>query len=510
MALSHIPLGRRIPDSLHGVSVSLPTMRDVIGYETRDPETVRHISSGYPRFVQHPLLRRAAEHMAGALKLEGRQIWPTSSIRVAAELCEWLGRETPVAAEVVMHDGLTGVAFPVNDETFRRAKLFLQHTGALLSSREAEDYLVRNKVIAAAEPEPVFSGYAPGRVKGAVARAFGFEWSDDVFLANSGMNAVFAAFRVADAAQRARGRTRWVQLGWLYLDTIAILEKFTAQPQRDHFVVAQPASEEGMAALRECFARHGGEIAGVIAEAPTNPLVQTPDLAAVAALCREHGVIFIVDPTVASPVNVDVFPLADVAVNSLTKYAANCGDVIAGAVVVNPWSEWARVFREKLPGFLEPVYSRDLARLAAQIGDYAQVIAQMNRTTPEVVEFLEKHPAVDQVFWSLKPGVSGENYRAIARAGTDRAGAGSMVSFTLRSGPLERFYDRARFAKGPSFGMRTTLVSPFIYMAHYDLVISAEGREKLAAAGVPPDVLRLCIGCEPAEEIIGALEEALG
>lgn len=503
MSLKHIPLGCRIPDSLHGVSFSLPTMRDVIGYEERDPAIVRHISSGYPRFVQHPLLRKAGEHMAQVLKLDGRQIWLTASIRAATELCRWLA---PAEARVVAHEGLTGVAFPASEEVFYQAKMFLQHTGSLLSSREAEDYLVRNGVLAAAAPEPAFDGYAPGRVKGTVARAFGHDWSDDVFLANSGMNAVHAAFRAADAVQRARGRTRWVQLGWLYLDTIAILQKFTERPERDYHFIAEPATGAGLAELRDYFEKHGGEIAGVIAEAPTNPLIQTPDLAAVAALCRGHGAIFVVDPTVASPLNINVFPHADVAVNSLTKYAANQGDVVAGAVVVNPHSQWADEFRARLPGLLEPVYSRDLARLAAQIGDFGAVIAQINGTTPAVVDFLEAHPAVDRVFWSMQPGASRDNYLALAKRPD---AAGGMLSFTLKDKPLAWFYDRVRLAKGPSFGMRTSLISPFLYMAHYELATTREGRAKLLASGVPPDILRLSIGCEPAGEIIEALAEAL-
>ena len=39
----HIPLGRAIPDRPHAVSVSLPTMADLIGYETKDPAVIRHV-----------------------------------------------------------------------------------------------------------------------------------------------------------------------------------------------------------------------------------------------------------------------------------------------------------------------------------------------------------------------------------------------------------------------------------------------------------------------------------
>ncbi|MSU52560.1 MAG: PLP-dependent transferase, partial [Opitutaceae bacterium] len=70
--------------------------------------------------------------------------------------------------------------------------------------------------------------------------------------------------------------------------------------------------------------------------------------------------------------------------------------------------------------------------------------------------------------------------------------------------------DRLRLPKGPSFGMTTTLISPFMYLAHYELVTTPAGLAELAASKLDPDLLRLCIGCEPVEEIIAALAEALG
>ena len=84
-----------------------------------------------------------------------------------------------------------------------------------------------------------------------------------------------------------------------------------------------------------------------------------------------------------------------------------------------------------------------------------------------------------------------------------------MISFTLR-GTLDAFYDRLRIPKGPSFGMRTTLICPFMYLAHYDMVTTPQGRAELTANGLDPDLLRLCVGTEPAGEVIQALAEALG
>ncbi len=472
-------------------------MRDVIGYEEKNPDVTRHMTSGYPRFVKHPFLKKVSAHMLRSLGLEGRQLWPTSSARASAALAAWLA---PVPATVVEHERVSGVAFPENADTFARAKTYLQHTGALLSSREAEDYLVRVGEIPAAHPENTFEGYAPGRVKGAIARAFQHATTEDVVLANSGMNAVYAAFRVADRLQRPRGRTLWVQLGWLYLDTIAILQKFPQQPSRDYIVQHDVFD---LLALRKLFAERGHEIAGLITEVPTNPLIQTPDLAAIYELCRNHGAILMADPTIASPLNIDILPHTDVAVNSLTKFAASEGDVLAGCVVVNPRSPWAADFRRLLPGELEPVYTRDLGRLAAQIADFDSLGAQINRSAPAVVDFLRNHPRVKNVWWSLHPD-SRDNYLKLARS---PGSIGSVISFTVED--LTGFYDRLRLPKGPSFGMKTTLICPFIYLAHYDLVTSETGRAQLAAAGLDPELLRLSIGAEPADRIVAALAEAL-
>jgi cystathionine gamma-synthase len=66
-----------------------------------------------------------------------------------------------------------------------------------------------------------------------------------------------------------------------------------------------------------------------------------------------------------------------------------------------------------------------------------------------------------------------------------------------------------RIAKGPSFGLKTSLLCPFMYLAHYDLVNCPEGRALLERNGIAPDLLRLSVGTEPVEEIIAALAEAL-
>jgi cystathionine gamma-synthase len=470
-------------------------MRAVRGYEERDPAILRELQAGYPRFVVHPFARELAAHYVAG----GRTLWLTSSARMARELVRQLG--TASGAAPFARDGLHGVSHPESAEVFPQAKAYLQHLGGFLSSREAEDHLVRLGLRAAAHPEETWSGDAAAAVRGQLRAAFGGAGEEDILLANSGANAIYAAFRAVDAVQTPRGRTRWVQLGWLYLDTIAVLKKFTAGP--GDYVHLPGVFDH--AALERLFAGQGSRLAGLVTEIPTNPLIQTPDVAALAELCRRHGVALVLDPSVSSPCSVAVLPHADLVVASLTKYTASEGDVIAGALAINPARPDAAALRRGAAEWLEPVYPRDLARLAAQIGETAEVLGRIQASVPRVAAFLAAHPGVKDVFWALQPS-SRENYRRIAR--TPDA-TGGMISFTLR-GPLERFYDRVRLPKGPSFGMKTTLICPFMYLAHYDLVTTPAGRAELAANGLDPDLLRLCVGIEPADEIIAALAEALG
>ncbi len=503
-AFVHLPLGRPIPDSPHAVSCSLPTMRSVRGYEEKDPEIVRQLTSGYPRFVVHPFARQLVQHFTTTVPaLHHRTLWLTSSAAMAHALNAHLAAHAVTGAALFAQDGLFGVSHPTAPATYSAAKVYLQNIGGFLSSREAEDHLVRLGLATATHPEQTFAGDASAEIRRQLRTVLPGATDADLILANCGMSAVNAAFRTVSALQTPRGRTVWLQLGWLYLDTIAILKKFTATA--DDYVYIRDVSD--LAALTRIFTAHGTRIAGVIAEVPTNPLVQTPDLPAIAALCRRHGAHLLVDPSMSSIYSLDVLPHCDLIVCSLTKYTASEGDLTAGFIAVNPASPDAAALRTGATAAVEPLYRRDAARLAWQIGQTPAVLAQIQATTPQVVAFLEKHPAVQDVYWALQPG-SREHYLKLARS---PAATGGMITFTLRQpGALEKFYDRLRFAKGPSFGMKTTLICPFMYLAHYDLVTTPAGLAELAASKLDADLLRLCVGTEPAADIIATLAEALG
>jgi cystathionine gamma-synthase len=397
-------------------------------------------------------------------------------------------------------DGVHGASHVASPKAHLLAKQYLQNLGGFISSREAEDRLYALGLGPMPGEEESFGGDSAQLVRRTIASKLTGAAQADVLITNCGMNAIYAAFCAVNQVQAPQGRTAWVQLGWLYLDTIAILKRFAASPS-DYIHVSNVLDTEG---LRKLFEERGPTLAGVVAEVPTNPLVQTPDVEALAVLCRSHGVKLVLDPSLASVFSIDCFAHADVVVTSLTKYTGGDGDIVAGALAVNPASPDSAAMRAAAAAALEPPYPRDLARLAAQIGNTEAVLARIEDGTPKVAAFLSSHPAVSRVHWALEPA-SRESFLRVARTPQS---TGGIISFSVR-GPIEAFYDRLMLPKGPSFGMRTTLICPFMYLAHYDLVTSEAGRRELEQNGLDPELLRLSVGTEPVDDIIGALREAL-
>lgn len=487
-------LGQPVPDSVHAVCVSLPTMADVIGYEERNPETMAVVKFGYPRFVFHDYVVKAVDLAAAQHEVTGRAVYAVTSAAAAWSLAEYVGAAShailPEADFVIVH-------FPDTPEVRKSAKAFLQHTGVSISSRQAEDYLHAHDHDFPVQAEEIFAGDEEAYVLGAVRQ---YVDSKHLYLANCGMNAFYAAIRAVNELQSPKGRRIYLQLGWLYLDTQKVLSELL-QSGDEVIVLLDVFDRE---AIDQIFEERGGELAAVITELPTNPLVQTPDFEHLSMLCQKHDTVRIFDPSVSGIANVDALPFCDVLVTSLTKYAASQADVMIGAVAVNEGSIFSDTLAPAIQRLIEPPYPRDLARLAAQIDEMPHVAAQQNENAARVVEFLEAHPAVGKVFHPKKDE-SSRNFAELART---EASLGCIVTFELEK-PIADFYDRSMVVKGPSFGTHYTMMCPFLYLAHYDLVSNESGRNYLKKHGLNPELIRLSVGAEPFEEIKAALEAGL-
>src|SRR4051794_852717 len=127
-------LGQPLPGSTHAVSVALPRWQDVIGYEEKKPEVVQKMASGYPRFVIHSLVRRIGEEIG-----KGESCLPFPSSRAAQACAEFIQRASGAPAKVISRDPVYGVV--TGEPGTAALKAFWQHTGLIVSSRQAEAFL---------------------------------------------------------------------------------------------------------------------------------------------------------------------------------------------------------------------------------------------------------------------------------------------------------------------------------------------------------------------------------
>jgi cystathionine gamma-synthase len=468
-------LGRPIPDSVHAVSVALPRWEDVVGYEEKSPETLDHLSSGYPRFVIHPLVQSLARQIG-----QGRPCLPFPSQDAASLAAAFIRVHSQQPAEVVARRGLHGVCTTVEGTPALRA--FWQHTGLIVSTRQAEALLAGT----------------PGRADGTAIRqslrrqlaAFYDCGEEDVLLTPTGMAAQFAALRVVNAR---RPGLSTAQLGFPYVDTLKLQQKLGHGGILLHRLDGIDAD---LAALVQrqppgaCFC-----------EIPGNPLLGSADLRRITPVLRAHHIPLVADDVVATPFNVDLSGHADLIATSLTKFIAGTGDVMGGALICNPRSAlYSELKAIALAQHEELLWVDDAALLDTQARTFPQRMALHNRNGLLLAERLRAHPGVERVWypkWEFN-----EVYEAVRRP---QGGWSSLVTFLPRNAESRspRIYDRMAVCKGPSLGTTFTLACPFTLLAHYTELDWAE------SCGVSRHLIRISVGLEDPDLLWQRIEQAL-
>lgn len=463
----HEDLGSPIPDSPHAVSVCLPTWADIIGYEEKEPRVIDRMRTGYPRFFLHPLIQQVR-----------RELQPPAGIDVLPFSCEEAAHECAAFAggQAVEVDGLWTTQFP--NDALPLARAYWQHAGRILSSRAAEDWLATRRL---APPSPSLDLNMRVRLS---------DWSgvspEKITLHPSGMAAIFAAFQIVTARRPGR---RTAMFGFPYTDTLKILEKFGAGVE---FLPRGDA--EDLAKLAALMERE--EIAGIFCEVPSNPLLHTPDLTALAELGRRFGTPIVVDDTIGTARNVDVTPYADLVATSLTKAVSGEGDVMAGALS----------FCSKLADLLPPtpssegLYARDLEVLEKNSRDFPERQAACNANALALARLLASHPAIEAVW---HPGlVPSPAYEALRKRG---GGYGAVLSFLPKTAHenTPQIYEKLAVCRGISLGTTYTLVSPYVQLAHYHELDWAR------ACGIDPHLLRVAVGAEDTSELLARFQSAL-
>jgi len=272
----------------------------------------------------------------------------------------------------------------------------------------------------------------------------------------------------------------------------------------------------------------------VYTETIGNPKNNVDDFEALAKVAHDHGLPFIVDNTVATPL---LFrPIehgADIVCYSLTKFIGGHGTSIGGAVVDSGNFDWSS---GRFPEYTTPdpsyhglVYHEALGNLAyilkmriTLLRDMGPCLSPTNafyflqgletlhvrmprhcENALKVARFLEKHA---QVSWVNYPGLpSHPDYQRAQKYLP--AGQGAILGFGIKGGAAAgaKFIDSVKLASHlANIGDAKTLVIHPATTTHQQL--SAEEQQ---AAGVSPDYVRVSVGIENIEDIIADLDQAL-
>lgn len=236
-------------------------------------------------------------------------------------------------------------------------------------------------------------------------------------------------------------------------------------------------------------------------ETPTNPVMTVTDLAAVSELAHAHGAKVVCDNTFMSPYFQKPLDLGvDIVVHSTTKYLNGHSDSVGGFVALNDESdaEWIKFVQNGIGAILSPFDSflvlRGTKTLAVRMDAH-------DRNGRVVANFLAEHPKVLKVYY---PGLTSHPQHELAKR--QQSGFGGMVSFETGSlDNAKKVLENVKLCTlGESLGGVETLISHPATMTHAS--VPAETREKL---GITDGLVRISVGIEDVEDIIGDLDQAL-
>ena len=271
-------------------------------------------------------------------------------------------------------------------------------------------------------------------------------------------------------------------------------------------------------------------------ETISNPGGDVLDIEKFARTAHRHGVPLIVDNTFATPINCRPFEWgADIVTHSTTKYMDGHAVSVGGAIVDSGNFDW-EAHADKFPGLTAPdpsyhglTYTKAFGRMAYITKATAQLMRDLGSTqSPQnafllnlgletlhlrmprhcgnaqrVAEWLEAHPKVK---WVNYCGLKSSKYYELGRKYLPDGSCG-VIAFGLDGSREDavRFMDRLKFICIVTHvaDARTCVLHPASH-THRQL-----SDEQLREAGVAPDLIRLSVGIENAEDILSDLEQAL-
>jgi cystathionine gamma-lyase len=238
-------------------------------------------------------------------------------------------------------------------------------------------------------------------------------------------------------------------------------------------------------------------------ESPTNPMLNLIDLAAVAQLARQRGILSVCDNTFATPYLQRPLDLGvDIVMHSATKYLNGHSDVLSGAVIVRDTAlaEQLKFLQNGLGGISGAFDSFMLLR---GIKTLAVRMERHCANALRIAQHLESHPAIKAVRY---PGLPSHPQHVLARRQM-LGGFGGIIAAELKGdlATARRFLERCElFSLAESLGGVESLIEHPALMTHSGLPAAMR-----AELGIGDGLVRISVGIESATDLIAELDAAL-
>jgi cystathionine gamma-lyase len=320
------------------------------------------------------------------------------------------------------------------------------------------------------------------------------EGGSQAFAFASGLAAISTVLELLDAGSHI------VAGDDMYGGTFRLFERVRRRSAGHEFTYADLTNPENLlAALRP-------ETRMVWVETPTNPMLKLADLAAIARICRERGILAVADNTFASPIVQRPLELGfDIVVHSATKYLNGHSDIIGGIAVVggeqrqSAWREQLAFLQNSVGAIAGPFDAflalRGVKTLAIRMERHC-------KSALELARWLEREPKVKKVFY---PGLESHPQHTLAKAQMD--GFGGIISIDLDTdlAGARRFLERCEvFALAESLGGVESLIEHPALMTHASIPPAQR-----TALGIGDGLIRLSVGIEDIEDLRQDLRNAL-
>jgi cystathionine beta-lyase/cystathionine gamma-synthase len=240
----------------------------------------------------------------------------------------------------------------------------------------------------------------------------------------------------------------------------------------------------------------------IFTETPANPTMKCADIAAISEIAKNAGAVHVVDNTLLTPYYQQALALgADVSVHSTTKYMDGHNATVGGAAISKTEEHAAAIrFIQNSTG---SIMSPQVAWLTLQ--GCKTMSLRMDRQSANamaVAKFLESHPKVEQVCY---PGL--ESFSQHELASRQATGYGAMAWFEVKGGLAagKKLMDTVEvWTLAENLGSVESLITHPVTMTHADVE-----PEERARVGIIDGLVRLSVGLEDEEDLIGALDKAL-